>query len=500
MYNVNDTIIAVSSGTTPSIKKIIRISGDNTYAILKLLFNAAHCEKKGTDTAYGGQTPRFIRGANDYDLSQSPFFQKQKKITPAAIDIDGFYADCFVYSFVSPHSYTGEDLAEIHICGCDEIVEKLFASILSAGCRTAHAGEFTYRAYINGKVDLSRAEAIAQMIESSNQFQLAAAQKLFGGSIEKKVAQIRKDILELLSLIEAALDFSAEDIEIISRKKAKDAADKILNNLRELLSGSITFEQISQAPTVVIFGAPNAGKSSLVNALIGENRSIVSDLSGTTRDVLEHWLKLENCDCVLLDSAGILTQTDDILQILANEAALRAINDATVLIFCVDASKKDYVEDLGILKQICRGEPACSPIGQTHRSAPTTIFTATKCDLLNNKISAVEDLFKQRFLQTSVKNKTGIDELKKAIEQNILKQTSTSTEQAGKTALTERHRNAVSEAAKNIENAAAEIQNGSEEIAAYVLRSALQNLSKLETEHIDEAILDNIFSRFCIGK
>jgi tRNA modification GTPase len=452
MYNVNDTIIAVSSGTTPSIKKIIRISGDKTYAILKSLTGSE--------------------------------FAKQKNITQIQIDIDGFSADCFVYTFVSPNSYTGEDLAEIHICGCDEIVEKLFARILAVGCRTAHAGEFTYRAYINGKVDLSRAEAIAEMIESSNRYQLAAAQKLFGGSIEKRVGQIRKDILELLSLIEAALDFSAEDIEIISRKKAKDSADKILNNLRELLSGSITFEQISQAPTVVIAGAPNAGKSSLVNAVIGENRSIVSDQSGTTRDVLEHWLKLENCDCVLIDSAGILTQTKDVLQILANEAAMRAINDSTVLIFCVDASKEDFKIDSEILNGF--------------KKKPD-LYIGTKCDLQKDG-NQLHNLFKQEFLQTSVKNKIGIDELKKAIEQNILKQTSASTETAGKTALTERHRNAVNEAVKNIESAIAEIQNGSEEIAAYVLRSALQNLSKLETEHIDEAILDNIFSRFCIGK
>ncbi len=490
MYNVNGTIIAVSSGATSSIKKIVRVSGDKTFDCINSIFTEME-----TSTTRGGQTPRMNRGANDYDLDQSSFFQKQKAITPVKVNIEELEVDCLVYTFISPNSYTGEDIAEIHICCCDEIVEKLFAKLIESGCRTALAGEFTYRAYVNGKIDLSRAEAIAEIIESSNQYQLSASQKLFGGSVEKKVSQTQKDILELLSLIEAGLDFGAEDIEIISKDKAKDSAEKILHCLNELLGGSITFEQISNAPTVVLAGAANAGKSSLVNALLGENRSIVSDQSGTTRDVLEHWLQLDKCDCVLVDCAGINTTawaeahptTDNIMQHLTNEAAKRAINDATVLIFCVDATKEDYSEDLEILKNTAWAK------------AHPTLFTATKCDLNNNQ-NKLEELFKHKFLQTSVKNKTGLDKLKKAIEQNIIMQTAASSESDDKTALTQRHKTAVNDAVKNIENTITEIQNGNEEIAAAVLRAAFQNLSKLETEHIDEAILDNIFSRFCIGK
>jgi tRNA modification GTPase len=185
-----------------------------------------------------------------------------------------------------------------------------------------------------------------------------------------------------------------------------------------------------------------------------------------------------------------MTNTADALQSLANAAAMRAIKDATVLIFCIDITKKDYAEDLEILKKL----------GQTHSSAPT-LFVAAKSDLTDNrKINRLVDLFKNSFVETSAKKNTGLVELKRVIEQNIIQRTSSSSESAGKTALTERHKMAVSEAAKNIENAIAEIQNGNEEIAAYVLRAALQDLSKLETEHIDEAILDNIFSKFCIGK
>jgi tRNA modification GTPase len=460
MYNVNDTIVAVSSGTTPSIKKIIRISGDKTFDILKNIAEDGHIAE------------------------QRKVIQMQVKIT------EDFTAAAGLYLFHSPNSYTGENLAEIHLFACGEAVELLFSKLLSLGCRSALAGEFTYRAFINGKMDLSRAEAVAQLIQSSNQYQLCAAQKLFSGSIEQKVGQIRQEILGLLSLIEADLDFGAEDIELITPEKAVETAGKIRSGLDELLSGSITFEQIAQAPSVIIAGSANAGKSSLVNALIAANRSIVSGQSGTTRDVLEHWLKLDNCDCVLFDCAGLVVDPADIIQTLANAAALKAINDAVVIIFCADITKPDYSNDLEVLKRLSK-KPA--------------IYAAAKCDALPEgevtaKLKLLKKLFATDFLTTSAKNIFGLEKLKEFIRQNIITQTSNTSESAPKTALTARHRQTVIEAIKNIENASAELKKGSEEIAAFVLRSALQNLSGFETEHIDEAILDTIFSRFCIGK
>lgn len=458
MYNIDDTIVAISSGWGPAVKKIVRISGDKTFDILK---------------SFASQD-----------------FQKQRNIIHILINIDGFEIDCCLYLFPSPNSYTGSDLAEIHIFTCDEVVELIFSKFLTIGCRAALAGEFTYRAYVNGKMDLSRAEAVSQLIQSSNQYQLSAAQRLFSGSIEKKVNQIGQEILELLSLIEAGLDFSADDIEIIAPKKAIEKAEKIQSGLHELLSGSITFEQIAQAPSVVIAGDTNAGKSTLVNKLIGTKRSIVSSQSGTTRDVLEHWLKLNKCDCVLFDCAGLVAEAADILQTLANAATLRAIDDAVVIIFCVDITKPDYSNDSEILKQLS-GKPA--------------IYAATKCDCLTDsqistKFKYLKKLFGCDFITTSAKTGLGLEKLKELIEQNIITQTSNTSETAEKTALTERHKQAVVKAIENIENACGELKKGSEEITAMFLRSALGNLSSFEAEHIDEQILEIIFSRFCIGK
>ncbi|MDD5010607.1 MAG: 50S ribosome-binding GTPase [Phycisphaerae bacterium] len=458
MYNTNDTIVAVSSGSAPAVKKIIRISGNKTFDILKSF------------------VPKN--------------FQKQRAIIHSPINIDELEIDCRFYLFISPNSYTGEDLAEMHIFTCDEAVELVFAKLLTLGCRDALAGEFTYRAYQNGKMDLFKAEAVAQLIQSSNQYQLGAAQRLFGGSVEQKVNQIRQEILELLSLIEAGLDFSAEGIEIIAPKKAVETAKKIRNSLDELLSGSITFEQITQSPSVVIAGTANAGKSSLVNALIGKQRSIVSDQNGTTRDVLEHWLKLDNCDCVLFDCAGLIAAPADILQTLANTAALRAIEEAVIIIFCADITKQDYSKDLDMLKRI---------------SEKPAIYTVSKCDLLNDNETAkkqekLKQLFGNDFLATSAKNKIGLEKLKALIERNIIARTFGTSEAAEKIALTERHKKAVTEAIKNIENACEELEKGSEEITAMFLRSAIGNLSSFEAEHIDEQILDTVFSHFCIGK
>jgi tRNA modification GTPase len=458
LYNINDTIIAISSGAAPSVKKIIRISGDKTFDVLKSF--------------------------------ASRNFQNQRAIIPVLINASGLELNCCIYLFCSPNSYTGEDLAEIHLLACGEAFEVVFSKLLSLGCRNAEPGEFTYRAYINGKMDLSCAEAVAQVIQSSNQYQLSAAQRLFGGSIEKKISQIRTEILNLLSLIEAGLDFSADDIEIISSKKAIEAAEKIKNGLKELLDGSITFEQITQAPSAVIAGAANAGKSSLVNVLVGAGRSIVSDQSGTTRDVLEHWLKLEKCDCVLFDCAGLVVKPADILQALANEAALKAINDAAVIIFCVDIAKKDYSIDLQILKQL--------------KKKPT-VYIMTKCDLLSaagvaEKLKTLKNVFAAEFIITSSKTSVSLEKLKELIRQNIIIQTSGTDQAAEKTALTERHRKAVTETIKNIENASDELKKSNEEIAAFTLRSALQNLSGFEPQHLDEKILETIFSRFCIGK
>ncbi|MDD5134664.1 MAG: GTP-binding protein [Phycisphaerae bacterium] len=460
MYNINDTIIAVSGGQTPAVKKIVRISGDKTFEILQNLIE---------------KTPPL----------------RERKTIPAAMKISAdFSVQASLYVFVCPNSYTGEDLVEIHLFACDEIIEILLCKVLDAGGRIAQAGEFTYRAYLNAKMDISQAEAVSQIVSSSNQYQLCAAQKLFSGSLEQEIGEIRNNILELLSLTEAGLDFADEDIELITKKTAIEKAEKIKHSLDELLAGSITFEQIAGAPSAVVTGSPNAGKSCLVNSLIGSARSIVSAQPGTTRDCLQHWLRLKNCDCILFDCAGLVSEPVDIIQTLANTAAIKAVNDAMIIIFCADITKQDYSDDLEILN--CLGkDPA--------------VFLATKCDLLTDsrteeKLKELKKTFGSYFSAVSANKSIGLEKLKDTIRDKIISHSEGAAEAADKTALAARHIQAVSDAIKNIENARSELKNNNEEITAMFLRDALQELAGFQSQHIDEAILDNIFSRFCIGK
>ncbi|MFA6426483.1 MAG: tRNA uridine-5-carboxymethylaminomethyl(34) synthesis GTPase MnmE, partial [Phycisphaerae bacterium] len=424
---------------------------------------------------------------------------RKRTVFPATLKIaDDFSIRAILYTFVSPNSYTGQNLVEIHLFACDDAVQTLLSKITASGCRFAQPGEFTYRAYLNAKINLSQAEAVSQIISSSNEYQLAAAQKLLGGSLEKSICKIREDILELLSLTEAGLDFGDEDIELITKKAAVEKTEKIKNSLSELLAGAITYEQIAAAPSVVIVGSPNAGKSSLLNALVGKNRSIISEQPGTTRDVLQHWLKLDNCDCVLFDTAGLVIEPANILETLANAAALNAIETSMLIIFCVDITKDNCSEDIKILKNT-----AWAKAHPTNKKP--VIFAATKCDLLDDKqsakkIEALKNIFGRGFVPVSVKNSFGLEILKQTLRQNIIAQTAFSSQAADKTALTARHLQIVNDAMKNIGDAQNELENNNEEIAAMFLRDASGCLAGLDAEHIDEAILDNIFSKFCIGK
>src|SRR3990170_4665670 len=293
MYDLNDTIVAVSSPSMGT-RTIVRTSGDRTIEVCEAIFPGVALKDRG------GIFPGSI--AVDEELS----------------------IDAVLYLFAAPHSYTGEDIAEIHIAANSAVVEALMAGLLDRGLRLAGPGEFTARAYLNGKIDLSQAEAVNEIVVSSNTYQLAAAQKLLCGRLSQSAEDIRSAIMDCLSLIEAGLDFSEEDIEFISGQQTLERLGRIKKQLEELLAGSIGYESVIDLPAVGIAGAPNAGKSSLANMLLGAERSIVSHEPKTTRDVLTGVLELRNCKCVLFDCAGLLSEPEGILDELAQTAAIEA--------------------------------------------------------------------------------------------------------------------------------------------------------------------------------
>jgi tRNA modification GTPase len=464
MYDINDTIAAVGSppsGIGAVAASIIRISGSRALAVLTEIFQP---EEKIVKSG-------IVKG---------------KILVASELEIEAV-----AYVFFGPASYTGEDLAEIHVFAAEVVVQHILGK-LPARSRLAGPGEFTLRAYLNGKMDLSQAEAVAQVVAGSNKLQLAAAQRLLAGRLSETTGRIRHKLLDILSLIEAGLDFTGEDIEIVSGEKAARTVTEIRSCLEELLAGSIRYEEVIDLPAVGLAGAPNAGKSSLLNALLGKNRSIVSGEPATTRDVLTGLLELEHCNCAPFDCAGLLPEDRraGVLDTLAREAAIEALNSAQLVLLCIDADKSDYAEDIAVRN--CFGPREL-------------IYVATKCDLLgagrlSQKTAEMNELFGAQFTNTSAITGVGLADLRRLIDHVVVRSGAGAPEAADRIAITERHRRVVSEAMKNLADAAREINAGNDEVAAMLLRTAYEQLGGLEREDVDEAVLERIFSRFCIGK
>jgi tRNA modification GTPase len=452
MHDLNDTIVAVSS-PSGGVRSILRVSGPRAMSVCQSILQS--------DPGEGISNPRLLSACI--------------RIT------DVLTLDATLYLFVSPHSYTGDDLVEIHIDASEAIVEALMESLLTRGLRIASPGEFTARAYLNGKLDLAQAEAVNEVIASSNRLQLDAAERLLAGRLTHAIAAIRSDLLDCLSLIEAGLDFS--DDETGPLKPVAPALAGILERLEILLAESVRCQTLVDLPAVGIAGVPNAGKSSLLNALLRRQRSIVSNEPRTTRDVLTGLLTTDRFQCVLFDCAGLLSRCDNTMDELAQRAAIEALGSCRLVLFCVDVTKADWSDDLAARTLI---RPA------------DVIYVATKSDQPSAGIEKLTKVFSADFLPTSATTRQGLDELVHAIERAIHRPTP--GEAASGVTLTARHRQTVAEAIDSLRQAIAEARRGSDETAAMLIRSSCQTLSQIEQQHIDEEILDRIFSRFCIGK
>jgi len=466
MYELHDTIVAVSSPTSDQ-RVIVRITGPDTVEVCRQIFSPPIESRSG----HGEANPTLLSGSLTID--------EELKI------------EAQLYLFLTPHSYTGDDVAEIHAYTNSAVTEALMGNLLDKGLRMAEPGEFTARAYLNGKLDLAQAEAVNEIIVSSNEYQLAAAEKLLGGQLGETTAKVLAGLIDLLSLIEAGLDFSGEDIEFIARDEAVKRLAAVKEKLEQLLLGSIRYESVIDLPAVGIAGAPNAGKSSLLNKLLGKERSIVSHRHKTTRDVLTGVCTLPHCRCVLFDCAGLLMHPEDILDELAQQAAIEALRNSSVVIFCADISKNEWSEDTAIRKLI---EPKI------------LVPVATKCDspsekILPDRLAALNKSFSTDFLSTSAKSGEGIELLRQTIDGKLTEKSDVT--QTGGVALTARHRKAVTDAIDHISESVGELNGRHDEVAAMMLRAAYQAVSDIKqpgAAHIEEQILGQIFSRFCIGK
>lgn len=458
----SDTIAAFSS-PPPALARpgisILRISGPQTFPVLQKLLAL-------------------------------PSIPPKRRLFHAELKIEELPVSAVVYTFPSPHSYTGQDLAELHLQAAAPMLERILALVLQH-TRQARPGEFTLRAYLNGKIDLTQAEAVAQIVSCSNAAQLQAAQKLLAGRLCQTIGQIRNALLDWLSRLEAGLDFAEEDIEILPPDQAARILQTLRTQLEDLLAGAVQYERMIDLPSVGIAGAINAGKSMLLNALLTKPRSIVSSARAVTRDVLREILPLGDIDCVLFDCAGLSSRPPlDTLDALARQAAQSALQQADLILFCIDLSKADLTEDRSILALV-RSKPFIALATQSDRLAPADIPL---------RLQQLKSEFGQEFLPISALNGDGLATLKQRIRQALIAKRKTTPEADTALMLNQRHRQILSETSAALADAAQQIEQGRDEIAAMLVRAAWEQLGGFERENLSEAILEQIFARFCIGK
>ncbi len=395
------------------------------------------------------------------------------------VDKEEILDQILVAVFKAPHSYTGEDLLEISCHGSPYIVRRVIQLFIRKGARSASEGEFTLRAFLNGKIDLSQAEAIYDLISSTSKTDHQLAMHQLKGGVLNKILYLRKKLIEFSSLIEFSLDFPEEDDSTYDKTQLSKFLIRIKKHIQTLLDSFALGNAIKEGIPVVIVGKPNVGKSTLLNVLLNEERAIVSDIPGTTRDLIEDEIIIDGIRFRFIDTAGI-RNTQNRVEVLGINKTFEKMQQAKVIFYMFDATyfkKKTVVEEIQNL--------------HTTYTDKTIFIIANKSDL-----TQVKD-FPYVFFRISAKKKEGILSLLKAlyytIDRSMLQ---------NRTILTHiRHYNALHRSLKAICNIEKGIQeNHSGDLLAVDIRQALESMGEISGEISSEELLKNIFSKFCIGK
>ena len=432
----DDTIAAISSAIAPAARIIVRLTGPQSLPI-----TAALCQNESLD----------------------PNTAKQITLTFASLR-----CPAWIYAFHAPHSFTGGDMVEFHLPGNPLLARMFLDHLLSSGARLATPGEFTARSYFAGKIDLTAAEGIAATIAAANQDQLDAARELLAGQLASRLTPIMDSLADTLGLVEVGIDFSEEDITFLLTDDLRNRIQSIDRDLSQLLDESDRFEQLVHEPRFVLVGRPNAGKSTLINALAVHPRSIVSDIPGTTRYVLSNQIDLPHGPVQLIDIAGLEETRETGISEKAQQLAHRAIESA------------DFVL---LIQEVTDNRPTL-PLP---RSPDMTIFT--KSDLRDRKPLAGEIL-------VSAKSGSGLTNLKHTLNTLAFG----SSHGATRLALNSRHVTALTAARSTLSNLLALPTTAPAEVIAMELREALDSLGQILGDVSPDDLLGRIFSRFCIGK
>lgn len=456
------TIAAISTAVGEAGIGIVRISGKNALSIGNTIFK-------------GNKVEKLNEGYNRKLIYGHVIDRENNKL------ID----EVLISYMKGPHTYTREDMVEVYCHGGIISVRKVLELILKSGARLAEPGEFTKRAFLNGRLDLSQAEAIIDMIKAKTDKSFETSLDQLEGSLSRKIKEIRNILLEMIAHVEVSIDFPDEDIEEVTYEDLEKSGNKVKEELEKLLSTADRGKILRDGLNTVILGKPNVGKSSLLNAVLRENRAIVTDIPGTTRDIIEEYVNIDGIPLRIIDTAGI-RNTEDIVEQIGVDRAKETVEKADLIIVVFDASRELSEEDYEIIELI------------KHKKS---IILLNKTDLPTKYDDAYlkSILDKREIITTSITSGIGVDLLEKSIKNMFYSGEVDIYSDAVVTNV--RHKNQLVKALENITQAI-------EDIKGYVpidcievdLKNCWENLGEISGDTIGEDILDKIFSEFCIGK
>lgn len=449
----NDTIAAIATAPGIGAIGVLRLSGDKSYEIVQKLFHSKKLAKQPANTLHVG------------------FLKEGETILDEVV----------LSLFKKPASYTGEDVIEISCHGSPYVQQQVLNALIRNGARLANPGEFTQRAFLNKKLDLTQAEAVGDLIASNTKASQNTALKNMRGGFSEVLKQLREELIRFSSLIELELDFAEEDVEFADRHEFMLLIGKISSTVQQLLESFKLGNVIKNGVSVAIVGKPNAGKSTLLNTLLNENRAIVSDIAGTTRDTIEETININGILFRLIDTAGIREHSQDVIENMGVIKSKEKIRQADIVLYLFDINEMKHDELQKTVEEL-------------KKQNQNVIIAANKADLLSKEVD--KEFATEIFI--SAEKKTGIEELKNVLfmmagGENINNENVVVTNA--------RHYAALSEVAKSLE----EIKNGIEnkisgDLLSIDINRCLHYLGDITGEITNEDRLDYIFSKFCIGK
>ena len=453
-FNDEDTIIAPATPVGGALC-IIRVSGERAIEVSEEVFRGRRALRDvATATVHYGD---IVDGADVVD-------------------------DVLVSVFRAPHSYTGENLVEISAHGSRYVVERILALFTRQGVRMAYAGEFTRRAFVAGKMDLSQAEAVADIIAAESRASHAVASTQMRGAYSEELSALRDKLLHITSMLELELDFSEEDVEFADRSHLEDLLQQTYNRVMELADSFSLGNALKEGVNVAIVGRPNVGKSTLLNRLVGEQRAMVSDIAGTTRDTIEATCNIGGVVFRFIDTAG-LHSTDDVLERMGIERTSEALRRAHIILWLTDDDSTTMNDDMQ---------------GYVPSVEQVVYKVVTKIDLQENYDSVINNDNTDSVIYLSAKTGVGIDELRNVLQSRFDAQ---SAYRGDVVVSSQRHYEALRESAESLQAALSAFRTGlPTDLLSEDIRQVLYHLGTITGEITSEDVLQNIFSRFCIGK